>query len=240
MKKSSSYLKHVLIALQAFKTAVGPYLDETLLKNKQDQLRSIENAIRSFKQSHLKVPKELSPFRVKLRHEIRLINEANIANQEFLKILQSYLLPPIPLTPKKHKPHSDLPINEVTQVSEPEANLIAANQNSAQSLLSGLSEQNAFLKKDEITLSEIIQAKIIPPGTVILNEFKGKVYRGIITEDGKITMKGVNNATYPDPHSATQEITGLSMDGWQWWNVFINKWKLPLDELRVIYLKRNS
>ena len=96
------------------------------------------------------------------------------------------------------------------------------------------------MKKAEITLSDIIEAKIIPPGTVILKEFQNTTYRGIITEDGKITLKGFNKATYDDPHSAVKAITDVPIDGWKWWNVFTGYLKRPLDDLRVIYLERNS
>jgi hypothetical protein len=241
MNEFSDYLKHIKILLKDFRAAVEPYLDETLLTNKQAHLESIENTISNLNQGNIQALNEHITLKLKIIHEIEQTNEAINGYQEFINILNSYMIPLIPLTLPEQESDPDLPNNEFSPVlSKAEGNFIAANQNSAVSVAPVLSEGNFRLSKSEVTLSDIIQANIIPSGTVIVREFKNKVCRAIITEDGKITLKGSNKATYPDPHSATKAITGLSMDGWHWWYVFIDKRKRPLDDLRRIYHNKIS
>jgi hypothetical protein len=237
MNEFSDYLKHIKILLKDFRNAVEPYLDENKLKDQQNKLKLIDNTIAEYNQSNEKVPKESTEFRSDLIYEIKLANDAITAHYQFIDLLNSYLMLPIPSSHSEQETLPELPIQEFPQVSEPEGNFTAINQDSIQSGSSGLSKENAGLKKAEITLSDIIEAKIIPPGTVILKEFRGNICRGIITEDGKITLKGFNKATFNDPHSAVKAITDLPLDGWKWWNVFIGFWKRPLDDLREIYLK---
>lgn len=238
MNEFSTYLNHIKILLKDFKASVEPYLDQTLLISKHEQLTSIENTIKGFNQANVIVPTEYNDFRLNLIYEIKHAKDAINGYHEFIKILRSYKTYPISITHREREIHEDILISASTQVYEPEGNLIAANPNSAQSVSSGLKKKNARLKKEEITLFDIIQANIIPPGTVLLSEYGGHLCRGIVTEDGRIILKGFYKGTYPDPNSAAQSITTLSIDGWLWWHVFIDKWKRPLDDLRVIYLER--
>ena len=75
-------------------------------------------------------------------------------------------------------------------------------------------------------MADLLEAGIIPPGTVLTMEHRGSVHHATVAADGSIELDG---NLCRSPSQASRRVTGVSRNGWKDWRVMDG---LSLDDLR--------
>jgi len=92
---------------------------------------------------------------------------------------------------------------------------------------------NKTVSSSGITLRDLIIAKVLPVPLTIERQYKGKRYQAVINQDGTITLTldGLKK-TFNSPTSAAVFCTGISTNGWIWWQVRVGSELKSLDYYR--------
>lgn len=90
----------------------------------------------------------------------------------------------------------------------------------------------------QFELVKLINGSLIKPDTVIVKKYKGILYSGVITRDGKIKT-AINNIPifHNSPSAAAVAISQKSQNGWTWWSIEGDVKGRTLDFYRQKYIK---
>jgi hypothetical protein len=204
--------------LEDFQADIKPWLSSSIINEKKSQLESIEKTINALKRNETPIPDELRNLKFKLINELDLVQEAKEADLLLSEYLQSLL-----------KPSSEVKHIKIVKPAPK-----AAIQSEDKQIANKKYNDHVLSK---VTLFDLILSNLIPPNTLILKEYSKRIYKGIITENGEILMsERMSDVIFKDPSEAATQLIGESINGWNWWYVFLDaKWVL-LDELRQKYL----
>lgn len=96
-------------------------------------------------------------------------------------------------------------------------------------------------KEPRITLQNLIENKIIEPGTRLFKTYKGVEHNAIITHNGSIKMKlDGKELFFISPSAAAVAASKNAQNGWTWWNVDGQSKERTLDYYRQKYKEHEA
>ena len=208
MKNIQEHIEQLEFLLQTISEQIEPYLQNETLKEKDNQLRAIENTIQKLQKENTPIPDDLRDLKLKLVCEIEAWQDSEKIKKQLYSLLKEYeylFQPAITTTkPKKRRKRR---------------------------------KRKQKLGR-RIEMIDLLKAGIIPKDTIIFRAYKGIRYEAQIDKNGKIvtTING-RSQSFKSPSAAAVALTNLSQNGWNWWFVSIDGKKRELDYYRKEYLK---
>lgn len=176
--------------LKILKEQLLPYWKPAYKKEKLAQLKSVEKSIHHLQKGNTPIPDELRKLKFRLFNDLELFKQAETARVEIQRVIQPFI----------------------------------EKSNNLKRVVKKGPEKPSIEKKEKkelrITLKNLIENKIIEPGTRLNRTYKGVEYKAVINNNGSIEMKlGDKNISFISPSAAALAVSRKSQNGWTWWNV---------------------
>lgn len=197
--------------LKVLKEQLLPYWKPAHKKEKLTQLKSVEKSIHQLQKGNTPIPDELRELKFRLLNDLELFKQAETARAEIQRVIQPFI----------------------------------TKSNTLKRSVSKVPEKTAIVKKEKkeprITLQNLIENKIIEPGTRLSKTYKGVEHNAVITHDGSIQMKLDGQETsFISPSAAAVAASKNAQNGWTWWNVDGQSKERTLDYYRQKYKEHEA
>jgi|tagenome__1003787_1003787.scaffolds.fasta_scaffold19997867_2 hypothetical protein len=80
------------------------------------------------------------------------------------------------------------------------------------------------------TLSDLVRAGVVQPGTRIIASYKGAEHSAEITSEGKVRISGADQLLTLS--AAARTISDSRVNGWRFWRVQVGDSEVPISRLR--------
>lgn len=175
---------------KVLKEQLLPYWKPAHKKEKLAQLKSVEKSINQLQKGNTPIPDELRELKFRLLNDLELFKQAETARTEIQRVIQPFI----------------------------------EKSNTLKRVVKKRPEKPSIEKKEKkelrITLKNLIENKIIEPGTRLNRTYKGVEYKAVINNDGSIKIKLDDKyISFISPSAAAVAVSKKSQNGWTWWNV---------------------